>query len=298
MEYQCISADCHMDLCWLPHDLFTSNASKALKERMPYVTESPEGHVWVMKPGTKLSRANAKGGVGTQGNAAYVPGLEHRLDRMASTGLFSDGSKGIFRPSTPELRIIEQDRDGIQAEVMYGLLNIGNRIKDPDVAVEFYRIYNDWLSNFCSHDRKRLVGLASIPSHSVEAAVTEARRVSQLNIGGLDVSLAYTMTPLWDPYWDPLWEVAAETNLPVHFHTISAPPPLVPVPEDAPEASRLSARATVLALSIQQISPAEFALLGPIFVQLDPFRGPLPGITPLRSIYRSAGYPHPAPARE
>ena len=37
MRYHRISADCHIDLPWLPADLFTSNASAALKDRMPYV---------------------------------------------------------------------------------------------------------------------------------------------------------------------------------------------------------------------------------------------------------------------
>jgi hypothetical protein len=71
------------------------------------------------------------------------------------------------------LRLQDQDRDGIQAEVMYGLLGSGERMKDREAAIEFYRIYNDWLSDFCSYDRKRFVGLASIPSHSVDAAVAD-----------------------------------------------------------------------------------------------------------------------------
>ena len=27
MRYEMISADCHLDLCWLPQDLFTANAA-------------------------------------------------------------------------------------------------------------------------------------------------------------------------------------------------------------------------------------------------------------------------------
>jgi len=37
MEYTRISADCHIDMPWLPHDLFTANASAVMKDRMPYV---------------------------------------------------------------------------------------------------------------------------------------------------------------------------------------------------------------------------------------------------------------------
>jgi hypothetical protein len=34
MRYTRISADCHIDLPWIPPDLFTSNASASMKERM------------------------------------------------------------------------------------------------------------------------------------------------------------------------------------------------------------------------------------------------------------------------
>src|SRR5688572_30675029 len=171
MEYRCISADCHIDLCWLPHDLFVSNASPAMKDRMPYVIQGADGPVWVTKTGQNLGFANGKGsGAGATGRRKIVPGEDHRLDRIAATGLFTDGALGIFRPTTPELRLKEQDRDGIQAEVIYGLLNAGNKMTDRDAAIEFYRIYNDWLCDFCRSDRRRFVGLASIPSYSVEIA--------------------------------------------------------------------------------------------------------------------------------
>ena len=41
---------------------------------------------------------------------------------MASTGLYDDGKSGIRRLTDPELRLKDQDRDGVQAEVLYGIL--------------------------------------------------------------------------------------------------------------------------------------------------------------------------------
>ena len=101
MRYERISADCHIDLCQLPPDLFTSNASAALRDRMPYVTDSPKGKMWVSKNGGFFGLA---GGMGSAGRE-YVPGQIHRSDRMASTGLYEDGKKGIYRLSDPELRL-------------------------------------------------------------------------------------------------------------------------------------------------------------------------------------------------
>ena len=249
MEYHCISADGHIDLSWMPHDLFVSNASRAMKERMPYVAQNAAGPRWVTKAGLDLGFANGKGSAGVAssgGRTMYVAGKAHRLDRMASTGLYTDGAQDILRPTTPELRLQDQDRDGIQAEVLYSLLGTGNKMTDRDAAAEFYRIYNDWLSNFCSYDRKRFVGLASIPNHSVEAAVAEARRVAKLGLGGLDFATSHDMIPLWNSYWDPFWKAAAEANLPVHFHTIGPPPPAT-LPDDSPEAFKLASMATYAA---------------------------------------------------
>jgi hypothetical protein len=57
VEYHCISADCHIDLSWLPHDLFVSNASQAMKDRLSSVTERPDGLMWVTKSGLNLGLA-------------------------------------------------------------------------------------------------------------------------------------------------------------------------------------------------------------------------------------------------
>jgi hypothetical protein len=61
MRYEMISADCHVDLCWLPPDLFTANASAALRDRMPYVSDGPKGPVWVTKQGANLGLVNGMG---------------------------------------------------------------------------------------------------------------------------------------------------------------------------------------------------------------------------------------------
>ena len=161
MKYEMISADCHLDLCWLPPDLFTSRASSALKDRMPYTKEGPRGPVWVTNRGASLGLACGMGSAGRE----YIPGRIHRSDRMAETGLYEDGKRGIRRITDPELRLQDQDRDGVQAEVLYGVLGTTGRMNDPEAAVEVLRIYNEWLADFCSTHPERFAGLASIPNN-------------------------------------------------------------------------------------------------------------------------------------
>jgi predicted TIM-barrel fold metal-dependent hydrolase len=217
MRYERISADCHIDLCQLPPDLFTSNASAALRDRMPYVTDSPKGKTWVSRNGGFFGLA---GGMGSAGRE-YVPGQIHRSDRMASTGLYEDGKKGIYRLSDPELRLEDQNRDGVQAEVLYGILGSTTRINDPEAAVEMIRIYNEWLAWFCERHPDRYAGLACIPSQPIDKAVETVKQVVKRGgVRGLDVANTFDMPPTYDPYWEPLWEVINDCGLPMHFHTV------------------------------------------------------------------------------
>jgi predicted TIM-barrel fold metal-dependent hydrolase len=222
MKYNVISADCHIDLIWLPADLFTSCARHDLVDRMPFVRPGKKGPVWVSKQGAMFGLQNGMGSAGRQ----YVPGVIHRSDRMAETGLYEDGKNGIRRLTVPELRIKDQDRDGVQAEVLYGILGASQRLNDSEAATEMMRIYNAWLADFCAYQPERFAGLACIPNHDIDAAVAEVYRVAERGVvRGLEVSNTLDMKSLFDPSWTPLWEAINEVKLPVHFHTIGGKPP-------------------------------------------------------------------------
>ena len=218
MHYDVISADCHVDLCWLPPELFIENASREMRDRMPFVAETPSGRMWKTKKGANLGHVNGMGSAGRQ----YTPGKIHRADRMAETGLYDDGKRGVRRLTDPDLRIKDQDRDGVQAEVLYGVLGATGRLNDPQAAVEVMRIYNAWLADdFCSAHPERFAGLASIPNNPIEDAIAEVKRVAARGVlRGLDIANSTDLKPLWDPYWNPLWEVVNDTGLPLHFHTV------------------------------------------------------------------------------
>jgi len=173
----------------------------------------------VTKKGANLGLVNGMGSAGRE----YVPGRIHRADRMAATGLYEDGKKGIRRLTEPDLRLRDQDRDGVQAEVLYGILGATGRMNDPEATVEVMRIYNDWLADFCSTHPERFGGLASIPNNPIDAAIAEVERVAKRGaVRGLDIANSPDLLPLWDPHWNPLWEVVQASGLPLHFHTIGS----------------------------------------------------------------------------
>jgi uncharacterized protein len=221
MRYTRISADCHIDLPWLPPDLFTSGASAAMKDRMPYVTSGPDGPYWTTKTGAPFGLV---GGIGSSGQK-YVPGQNYRVDVMASTGLYDDGKNGIRRPTDPDRRIADMERDGVDAEVIFGILGAATRLGDHEAAAEMFRIYNDWLVDFCGHYPARHIGLACLPYGDIDASVKEVYRVAKRGLRGLELSCSWNMEPMWHPMWEPLWQAVNDVNLPLHFHTFPSLPP-------------------------------------------------------------------------
>ncbi len=79
MQYKRISADCHLDMIWLPPDLFTSEAPSELKERMPFVSEGPNGKEWVARNGASFGLF---AGVGSAGRK--YDGQEAEAERRAA----------------------------------------------------------------------------------------------------------------------------------------------------------------------------------------------------------------------
>src|SRR6516162_421633 len=194
MQYRRISADCHLDMPWMPPTLFTENARRGLKDRMPYVEDGADGPQWVAKNG-------------------------------ANFGLFSDAKQGKVRCSDPHLRLKDMEADGVDAEIIYGVLGTASKLNDAEASNEVLRIYNDWLKDFCSHYPGRQIGLACLPYGSVDQAVKEVRRVAKMGLKGLELSCSWDMEPMWHPSWEPFWQAVDEVQLPLHFHTFPTTPP-------------------------------------------------------------------------
>lgn len=213
MDYQVISADSHVDMTWLPGDLFVSQAPDKWKAQVPRVVETPEGPRWVAED-------NVLGVVGGLGHGFNPPkrGQSHRTDRMLDTGFYADGAQGKPHPTTPELRLQDMALDGVDAEVLYGILATGLRLQNRDLVTVVYRIYNEWVGDFCKTQPGRWAGLACIPNHDAEVAAEVVYEAAKLDLRGADFDVASASQPVWERAWDPLWAALQDTHLPVSFH--------------------------------------------------------------------------------
>ena len=90
MEYKVISADTHLDLTWLPGDMFVEAAPEHLKSQMPYTTDAGPEKRWIVE---KEDIARAGGFIG------YTPGHSKHMDRMAEVGFYDGVGQGVYHPA-------------------------------------------------------------------------------------------------------------------------------------------------------------------------------------------------------
>lgn len=216
MEHGLISGDNHIDLTYLPPDLWSSQAPEEWKLLVPRVEELEDGLHWFVD-------AQDKGmwnGVGPE-FLKYKRGVFAHLDEMNDLGFEWDPRPGAKpRPTTPELRLADLDRDGIEAEIVYGCLMINDLIEDASIRAWVDRTYNDWAADFAKRaDPRRVFPLAIVPNTDPLVAAAEVRRCAKLGLRGGDLAFKRLSPPLWHHAWYPLWEAASECRFPIAFHS-------------------------------------------------------------------------------
>ena len=146
MSYCIISADCHIDMTWMPGDLWVKNAPARFRDLVPQVRQTPDGPRWYAEE----KELGVFGGLGF-GFDRVQRGFSKHVEKMFEVGFYEGGP----HPTTPDLRLKDQDLDGIDAEVMYGILGIGLRMQDRELIQAVYEIYNDWAADFCKSNPRR-----------------------------------------------------------------------------------------------------------------------------------------------
>jgi len=204
-----ISADSHV---MEPSDLWTARLDAGLRDQAPEVRKNPDAPGYSFHaPGLPPSKVAGAWGAGRSG--------EDLKQHLENAGYES------ARPSgwDPAERLKDMDIDGVRAEVMYGTLGMRLfRMTDGDLQAEFFRVYNDWLAEFCSYDPVRLHGLALISLWDVDAGVRELERSAALGLKGAMIwGYPPPDRPYYLPMYDALWAAAQDLELPLSLHIVT-----------------------------------------------------------------------------
>ena len=246
MEYKLISGDSHIDMTWMPGNVFVENAPAKYRDAVPRVVDSEAGPHWFAE-GKDLG---VYGGLGF-GFTKPDRGQSKHIDMMYDAGFYEGGP----HPTTPDLRLKDMAIDGIDAEVIYGILGVGLRFEDAEMTRVVYEIYNTWAADFCNSTPGRWAALACIPNNDPQVAATELRRAAALGLRGADFAVATAVKPIWHRDWDVLWQAASECNIPISFHTTG---PNVREPNDAQMEKEYDMEYRMTKISLFQMAGAEY----------------------------------------
>jgi uncharacterized protein len=134
------------------------------------------------------------------------------------------GYPGV-RPSAwdPELRIKDQERDGVSGEVLYPSLGMRLfQMEDGELRAACFGAYNDWLADYCAYDPRRLAGVAMVSLDDPLAGVEELRRAAKKGLRGAMIwGAAPAERPYSDPSYDPFWAVAHDLGMPLSLHILT-----------------------------------------------------------------------------
>jgi predicted TIM-barrel fold metal-dependent hydrolase len=193
-----ISADSHV----VPLPTFWRDYLPArLRDRAPRVESTDEGDVVCFEGRrTPVMAINSIAGKSRSGQ-----GFSYRR--------FAEQVAGGHDPAA---RIVDQDRDGVVAEVLYGGGPLAT--EDQDLFLESHRAYNDWLADYCAYAPGRLLGVAYIPFASPDAAVAEIHRAHGRGLRGALLPAAVPSGHWWDASWAPVWDALVETGMVAALH--------------------------------------------------------------------------------
>ena len=126
----------------------------------------------------------------------------------------------------PKARLLEQDRDGVAAEVLYpsiGMLLCNH--PDGDYKKACFDAYNLWIAEFQAEAPARLVGVGQTALRSVEEGVADLARIRELGLRGVMLPGIPACVAEGDYdhlRWDPFWRAAIEIGLPLSFHILTS----------------------------------------------------------------------------
>ncbi len=209
-DYKLFSADSHVSE---PPDLWINRIEGKFRDRAPHVEmreyEGFPAEFFIIE-GQRPSRVAI--------GLASAAQTGDRKDFIKKQGSYKNARPGGWDPAE---RLKDQDLDGVDGEILHTTL--GFRLfwmQDPDFQRACFRVYNDWLAEFCSYSPRRLVGLALISLHDIDLAVQELRRAANIGLKG---AMIWCSPPEDRPFdsqdYDPFWAEAQDLGMPLTLHS-------------------------------------------------------------------------------
>jgi uncharacterized protein len=205
-----ISADDHIDLGYLPKDVWTARLPKALQDRAPHVEDKgDEGEFWV---------CDGESWGDYRGERWFS--RKNRIPLALDRG----GVAEAGRPTTPKKRLADMERDGVEASVMFPPI-LPMQVNEPELRNACVRAYNDWAAEFRDTAPGRFLPMAMLSPVDPIAAAEEVKRIRKLGLKQANFLVNDVTVDMYLEPWDIFWDTAEETDCIISYHVGGSPQP-------------------------------------------------------------------------
>ncbi|MSP52510.1 MAG: amidohydrolase [Alphaproteobacteria bacterium] len=214
-----VSADSHIIE---PYDLWTKALGKKHGDKVPHRVKEARS-----LDGTKVVKGDF---MFTGHDYLGVEDLrqENAGDTLDSTVPIPTGDlprelaeKVLKSNSDPSVRLELQDHDGVSAEIIQGTNTLlAMRTRDTATLHDVAAVFNDYCAEYCSHDPKRLVGTAMVPTRDPDWAVKELKRMAKRNMKAaiINTDLPSGFEPYRRKMYDKIWAAAVDLDMVIVLH--------------------------------------------------------------------------------
>jgi predicted TIM-barrel fold metal-dependent hydrolase len=193
-----VSADCHANE---PGGIWRERIDAKYRDRLPRVEVDDQGKRWQITEGFRRVRL--------RGNTLEGEDLERNQSG-----------------ATPEGRLADHARDGIDAEIIFPNKGLSMwATPDAEFAMAMCRVWNEWAWETFGAYNDRLSPMACLATGDLDGSIREIERCAKLGFRGLTLPCK----PHWGahdadvpnynwPEYDRLWAAVVEHDLPITFH--------------------------------------------------------------------------------
>ena len=194
------------------------------RDRGPRVIETPntKGHAWIMEGQTRPS---------VMGFSSFYFKSSKRFDRATLIEGFKNiKDRGVryedLFPGSYDAaeRVKEMTEGETDAEVIFnGVGTVWNGIKlmkDKELSLACYKVYNDWMAEFQGYAPERLICNATLPTTGIDDCIDELHRCADMGLRTVQLE-SYPSGSFTEPTPedDRFWAAAVELDMPINVHT-------------------------------------------------------------------------------
>jgi predicted TIM-barrel fold metal-dependent hydrolase len=205
--YKVVSSDDHVVE---PADLWISRLDRQYRNRAPVIMREDRGDRWYTDGirGTDL-------GLVTQVGMRF-----DNPEAISFSGFVEDVRPGGYDPAE---RLKDMDVDGVDISIVYPTVGLRlYAVQDSNLLTVLFRVYNDWVGEFCTAYPDRLKAIAMLNVDDVPQAVRELECCAKNGFVG-------AMIPVYPaedkryflPQYDLLWSVAEDLRMPLGLHIVT-----------------------------------------------------------------------------